>query len=610
MYKQALITTSAQGGSVEEWAIQMSRCFTHLPKGREGKWSAIMSCLVCTHCYDLQDHLPVKLSCSHLLCQPCALKLYSVKFCISCPVCQTVSNFNNESEFAIDQVRIAEIQNELKQAHVNCFFHEATESKQFCHKHRLPLCELCKCVQQCQLEPLLPNPRPAIYCLVTAIYDAVSSLGGPANIPRQWLDMYERCFALDITVQDLRSLYRGLLCGKNVCFVCCSRERFGLDIETLEFCCSVCFAYIRDFRPVWQISPTTTTELVNHIREKLKRLDFWLLSKSQLAWLRVPGSDLLGSVKEARSILALRPAPLSAAPVLCPACGESVHSTSDPFLRLPCANVEHAICQLCINRMKCPLDLTPFTRAQLSPYSLMTPGGGGEDTEILQGQVIRGRASEVTVSVARLRKRVGENHELANCGKPVPPFVPRSGDLFVFERYLRVLPADLQHYQSGSFQEPWYANKHSNQVEALTFRCFRTIHLCGVGIANPLEPGKDVQVDSIHFYSGNKAEGSSHLCELLRSKALVGDSVVTDLYFQVPQEVLARELYTLKVKLQGGNAQEKVAMYHGNHIGRYEDCVGTDGTGWCCERTMGVGLDEKNSGQHEFISPILRLIYR
>jgi len=69
------------------------------------------------------------------------------------------------------------------------------------------------------------------------------------------------------------------------------------------------------------------------------------------------------------------------------------------------------------------------------------------------------------------------------------------------------------------------------------------------------------------------------------------------------------ELYTLKLKLHGVNPAEQIAIYHGNHIGRYEDGQSSDDTAWNCEPTAGVDIGENNSGQHELISPILRLIY-
>ncbi len=69
------------------------------------------------------------------------------------------------------------------------------------------------------------------------------------------------------------------------------------------------------------------------------------------------------------------------------------------------------------------------------------------------------------------------------------------------------------------------------------------------------------------------------------------------------------EAYTLKLKLQGATQKEQVALYHGNHIGRLEHGQSSDDIAWQFEHTLAVEPGEINSGQHEVISPILRLIY-
>ena len=182
--------------------------------------------------------------------------------------------------------------------------------------------------------------------------------------------------------------------------------------------------------------------------------------------------------------------------------------------------------------------------------------------------------------------------------------------LQVLTRYLRVLPENPLQYQKGTFEEPWYVNRHSSQIEALTFRCFRTVWLRGVSLANPLEQGKVVNVVSVLLYEGNKPLGRGNPCDCLNRELQGGGGIVlTDIYFSEGKKLQEMEVYTLKLKLLGTNPAEKIAIYHGNHIGRYEDGQSSDGTAWNCEPTAGVDIGEKNSGQHELLSPILRLIY-
>ena len=207
--------------------------------------------------------------------------------------------------------------------------------------------------------------------------------------------------------------------------------------------------------------------------------------------------------------------------------------------------------------------------------------------------------------------RVGEGHELCDRGIPIPSFFSCYPDerLHVLERYLRVLPENPLQYKRNSFEDPWYVNKRENQFEMLTFRCFRNLRLRGVSLANPIEPGKIVNVVSATLHKGNKAIGRGDPCECINTELQGGDSVLTDIYFSEGKKLQQGEQYTLKMKLLGANPREKIAIYHGNHIGRYEDGQSSDGTMWSCEPTAGVDTGEKNSGHHELMSPILRLVY-
>lgn len=566
-----------------------------------------MNCPVDGCYYDLEEHLPIKLNCNHCVCRSCALQMHQGTYKIICPVCNVVKNFNNESELEADPFKVNQLKADLVIGSVDCFFHDSEKATKLCPVHRLPLCDHCRCVRRCELEAILPNPRPALHYLILGITDTVQRLGGPNYVPQKLRNDYERRFDPDITVRELCTLYRNLLQGKDCCFLCFADDKFGFDTN-LELCCRECFESIETFRTVQPLNTQTVTELVGYVREQAKSLHFWLLSKSQLSWLRSPERNLAESVRMAKSILSVSPQPMSTptSPILCPACCGSIRSP--PFI-LPCSGGVHVICQSCHNSWsRCPLDLTPFQRSQLIiGDSLVT---SCEVTEIEPQEVIPADDFASTRPVAQpARKRVAPDHPLFNRGKPIPEFISTE-DWHAVERYLRVLPEDPLHYQPYSFEDPWYVNRHSNQVEALTFTCFSDVHLRGIGMANPCEFDKVVMVSAVQLYTGMKATGGNfRVCELHDNILRGGDSVITNLIFKEPQAISAYDVYTLKLKLKGGNALEKVAMYHGNHIGRYEDLMGTDSNGWSFERTEAVEPGEKNSDQQELLSPILRLIY-
>jgi len=247
----------------------------------------------------------------------------------------------------------------------------------------------------------------------------------------------------------------------------------------------------------------------------------------------------------------------------------------------------------------------------------VTPFVGDEETELRQSDDKYADPTDPTevwspASKPPTATRVGEGHELYERGILIPPFISCFPDerLQVWERYLRVLPENPLQYQKGTFEEPWYVNRHSSQIEALTFGCFRTVWLRGVSLANPLEQGKVVNVVSATLHEGNKALGRGDLCDCLNRELQGGGGrVLTDIYFSEGKRLQEMEVYTLKLKLQGANPAEQIAIYHGNHIGRYEYGQSSDDTAWNCEPTAGVNIEEKNSGQHELLSPILRLIY-
>ena len=207
-------------------------------------------------------------------------------------------------------------------------------------------------------------------------------------------------------------------------------------------------------------------------------------------------------------------------------------------------------------------------------------------------------------------------------GIRIPPFSPSPSlphsipkdNLVSVDRFFRVLPAreplDPPTPEERIFIKPWTMNKYKNQVEALTFQCYASVSIWGVGLANPILPEKQCVVQWIRFYIGERGIGDFIEIPLLNAELQSSTSVVTDVYFSVPYQLPAFQFVTMKIKLAlPPGSTEVLELYHGNHIGKCEDMVGSDTIGWEPMQTYGVEESETISGQQHFIGPILRLIY-
>ena len=159
--------------------------------------------------------------------------------------------------------------------------------------------------------------------------------------------------------------------------------------------------------------------------------------------------------------------------------------------------------------------------------------------------------------------------------------------------------------------EPCYINFYPNQVEALTFQPFSDVTLWGLGLANPVEYGKKAVVQWARLYRSERGNGTDYQELYLNNTELIGgNSVVTDIYFAQPCQLAAFAWVTIKLHLGVPGQQEKLPIYHGNHIGRREDLKGSDEICWETRQTYCVEDSERNSGQQHFIGPILRFIYQ
>jgi len=584
-----------------------------------------MDCPICSNCFNLSNHRPIQLpppcDCKMPLCHACALDMFKLDG-ITCPVCNTaVPTINEVADLKEHPDLLAQLHEEHRQSHAICSFHPGRDAERICSIHLVPLCEDCVCAESCKLEPLRPYPGKAQHFLKEGMRKAVEHLGGEDSIPYDLRENYDDIFVHQHTVQELLKLYKSLHRDKLLCRICFNDRVEAVDISDMELYCANCSSRLSTVLAIMPLSEITGISLVEYTRQHLQKISFWHLNRAQLCWLNSRPTDVLASLQTAKDIVALK----TLTPTepkdhfLCPRCLGLFYKEDYFLLQFPCPEAIHALCQDCSVNPECPLDGSKWDVSNLIPISQITrsSGGGDEETELRQRDGKYADSSDPTKMLSPTPRkppatRVCEGHELCERGIPIPPFSSSFPDerLQVWERYLRVLPENPLYYQKGTFEEPWYVNRHSSQIEALTFRCFRTVWLRGVSLANPLEQGKVVNVVSATLHEGNKALGRGDPCDCL-NRELQGDGgrVLTDIYFSEGKLLQQGILYTLKLKLLGANPAEKIAIYHGNHIGRYEGGQSSDGTAWNCEPTAGVDKGEKNSGQHELLSPILKLIY-
>lgn len=559
-----------------------------------------MNCPICQERFDLGDRLPFQLNCDckKPLCNSCARDMYMYNSGkMICSLCnKTDSRINSLRDLQESSGVIAKLQEERRLSRVDCSFHPGQEAERLCSVHLLPLCRACGCLENCKLEPLHPSPLLVQHLLREGVRRVVDALGGEdflrADLGAKYVDIFDP----QKTVQELLELYRSLPRDQPHCSICLDGRVEALGLIDMELYCVTCKDRLIDM-PIMSLGQVSCGDVVMYIRQQLPSISFWHLDKTQLNWLRSQQNDLLTSLQIAKTILSLKKCEnLKPNEVFfCPSCLYMFDSTAYCLLQLPCSERIHALCQDCAIRPICPLDWRDWTGYTLPPIQYFTPCAGD-----VAGPIRTPRP---------LPKRVGEKHELYNRGILIPDFDNHRERLHVWKRYLRVLPENPLQYRKESFEEPWYVNQESAQVEALTFRCFRRVWLRGISLANPLEPGKVVYVNSAILYTGNTAQGNGDPYKCANTELQGGDSVLTDIYFQKGKLLQPQEAYTLKIKLLGANPAERIAIYHGNHIGRIEEGESSDGTAWSCERTVRVGMGEKNSGQHEIASPVLRLIY-
>ena len=580
-----------------------------------------MDCPICKNRFNLRDNWPIQLNCSckKALCHSCALYMLNVGT-LACPGCAEAAPYvNGASELKEHPEVVAQLQEEDRQSQALCFLHPNKRAERLCKTHVLPLCESCGCPESCELEPLRPCPGKVLYFLMQKVEQAVAISGRGDCLLGVLRERYNHRYDGHYTVQELLELYRYMHRGRPLCRFCLDDKVDLVDLTDMELYCATCVDRLTGVPEVIPISQLTYEDVVMYTCQYFPSISFWHLDKAQLSWLRHRDNDILASLSMSKTIVALKedrsPEPKKC--FFCPGCLGFFNSTAYFLFRLPCPGAVHALCRKCAVHPTCPLDGQNYHGQVLHPIVHATPFVGDEETELRQSDDKYADPTDPTevwspTSKPPTATRVGKGHELSDRGIPIPPFISCFPDerLQVWERYLRVLPENPLQYQKGTFEDPWYVSRHSSQIEALTFCCFRTVWLRGVSLANPVEQGKVVNVVSATLHEGNKALGRGDLCDCLNRELQGGGGrVLTDIYFSEGKRLQEMEVYTLKLKLLGTNPAEKIAIYHGNHIGRYEDGQSSDGTAWNCEPTAGVDIEEKNSGQHELLSPILRLIY-
>ena len=556
-------------------------------------YSLVMECPSCKEHFNLQDRRPYNIPCGHTLCLVC-IKSLATGGELKCPLDNEMTVVNDPSQLPESRVLIET----LTGACVHCATPDHHEACAFCITHLAPTCQLClHHGTTCSSKDLIID-LDEIKHVLTATLESLPSETWPRTLRLN----YDSRFKLSLG--ELYQLYIAVT-RLNSGLQCCDCQNSAQDyVHLTNFCvyCATCYAKNQKKDP--QLSafcvpgPNCHDIVIAKVYEMPRLIHFYLLQPDHYNWLRSPPADLYALLIGAHAFAEMQHKPETELPevFVCPQCLQ-VQSRGERQLRkLPCLQAVHVICEPCAQVWErttcCPLDRQTFAISGLSlPVYFRVVADGAP--------------------------RIGNGMFLANKGIDIPPFCPPSNSpcLAAAERFFKVLPP-LETLvpptqEERTFMEPWYINFYPNQVEALTFQPFADVYLWGLGLANPVEAGKKALVQWVRLYRGERAISSDYQEPRLKNTELVGgNGVVTDILFTTPCHLSAFAWVTLKLRLGVSGKQEKLPIYHGNHIGRKEDLEGSDGIVWETRQTYCVEESERSSGQQHFIGPILRLIYQ
>ena len=560
-------------------------------------------CPCCSEGYNDSQHLPKLLpGCRHTICLSCVEKASSVGR-IECPYDKDVYTLNTvEDAHKLDTDHALLKQLSLKEMH--CRVHSA-RALFFCKVHLEALCGQCPGGgSDCDLLQLPSQSEAIRLCLIPLLNQrpygpcpndiCSSAKKNPSKAP---LD------ALLLAVLWSWEELPPCTCGAEgssleMNEVNCLRADHGQWTKVgLEVCCRYCMAQpevtaagLKDF----EVGPAFKEAVISHIQKAFRWIHFHDFPISQRKLLTTPASDLALQYPtlrqlfaEASILLPLQGNAVCPYPDLlyCLACGKQASKCDLRLRRLPCTNVTHAACEDCLLRsqltVQCPFDKAEFASQVQDLQPILS------------------------------RNTVFSGHLLAGKGRLMPVF-PSKGNYRSAERFVDLLPSRSAlniepNDPCAPFNQPWKANSLSNQVECLTFRPLQPVLLWGFGVGSRLKGSAKACIGSVYLYRCDRATGpSGESVPLQRFELGEEPELCSDVYFQEGVAVGREEVVTLKVQI----AQEKglVRLFHGNHIGAYEACLGADGAEFQLFPTKSVDSGEHLAGS-ESLNPLLRLIY-
>ena len=577
------------------------------------------TCPICVTPFDLSDFRPKMLPCqTHCMCRSCALRLGETGQ-ITCPYGCGTAPFNSINQLKEPQIVLQLIADSL----ITCAEHSRSAVK-FCFRHTLALCATCAHTDPaCTPKDIDGSTQFDIKKHLIGRFEdwIVHSKELFEDLPEQYQGAVAMMKEWPIALLMSFHTYLQRKEKYGVCMECRSQENRYVDVDTMKTYCSRCFITLshRDlsvsqtFTEIPDHESNIRQTVVSAVKEHLKKVDFRVVTVEQCEWLRTQPDSFYRFLTVARHIVGL---PTGASPgevlfpdpVVCPT-GHHLRFRCSLY-RLPCSAF-HAICEDCavgmfnsLHLLSCPLDGQNFN-VTLSMLEKL------EWRRLFHPSV---------------RSRVAENHPLANVGRLIPQFSPMRNiiapipveRMTAVDRFLRVLPDDnsvvlLDDGDSGVFRKPWVISMERNQVEALTFSAHRDITLWGIGFASVVPTNTCARIEWVKIYPGARASGPARPQPILINSDFKGKEgvVINDTYFSSPVRLPASQQATVKLKVSPRSTPQgrSLSVYHGNHIGRYVDVTGLDGTQFDFYKTEAVDNGEWFSRQQEIVGPILRLIY-
>lgn len=194
-------------------------------------------------------------------------------------------------------------------------------------------------------------------------------------------------------------------------------------------------------------------------------------------------------------------------------------------------------------------------------------------------------------------------------GTPLPPIRLNPGEL-ALDRFPTVLPpmGNASAERSGN-QRGWFQTQGRNQVEAMNFVATENLLLVGVSLAAPLNPQQNCRVDFVNLYRGKDTRGQPTYSHRGGEIITGGNKILSDIRFSQSFQVLAGQMYSMKVKFSG-DPPGSYETYRGNPFDRPDVWFSEDGILWEFEECNLVEPSEYLNGQNNLSGPILRLIYR